>query len=110
MYKVEQDRLESANADLKEQNGRLQREVEKLEVGKEEALRHCQKLREQLDHQEQVLSTARAQYEARIQDCEEAARRAELDSAKRLQNVEKELTDTVVGLLILSRSSRLAAA
>lgn len=109
MYKAEQGRLESANADLKEQNGRLQREVEKLGVGKEEALRHCQKLREQLDHQEQVLSTVRVEYEARIQECEEAAKRAELESAKRVQDVEKELTDTVVGLLTPSCSSRLAA-
>ena len=98
MYRAEQEKRERAKSELEEKNLRLLGEVETLGVGKEDALRHCQKLQEQLDRQEQAMATARAEYEAKIQHCTQTAQMAGLESTKGLHEAQEELAETLVRL------------
>lgn len=87
-----------ARSELKEQNVRLQNQVDQMTAGREHALRTCEELQNRCDEHEQILSTVQGEYKAKLQAREEAMKSAAHESAEELQGVNKELTKAVVSL------------
>jgi predicted nuclease with TOPRIM domain len=100
-HQIEQDRLQSASSELKEQNTRLREEVAGLTASKDDAVRNSQELQKRLDELAAVVSAVSAECQQRMQAQQEAMTVAANGAAQDLQGMKDELTNTVVSRCLL---------